>query len=106
MRKDKRPTHTSLVVDALRTWPGDLATIWELTHATGSTYNQVSAAVSHLKKHRVIDSISDDTGTWWYLTHEDGREWVRDERTPEERPRRPRNGGRYKSGARKALPGN
>lgn len=96
--KEKRPTHTSLVLDALTHWPSEFASARDLMAATGSNFNQISAALHHLRKRHAVDVVIERDGTgWWFATPgSDDRTRVCDERCPEDRPRRPRRGGRAK----------
>jgi hypothetical protein len=70
----------------------------DLMEATGSNVNQVTAALFHLRKQRVVDVVVETDGTgWWFLTGEDRRTYTVEERTPEGKPRRARR-------ARKVTP--
>lgn len=93
---DKRPTHTRLVFEALVRWPQDFASVSDLVLHTGSTFNQVSAALHHLRKRHAVDVVVERDGTgWWFATPgDDDRTRVLNERVPEDRPRRPRRGVR------------
>lgn len=95
IRRDKRPTHTHLVMDALTHWPNDFASVRELAEATGSRYNQVTAALFHLRKRRAVDVVVESSGTgWWFATpEEDDRSRRHEERAPETHPRKPRRSG-------------
>lgn len=99
-KADKRPTHTRLVLEALVCWPQDFASAHQLMEATGSSYNQISAALFHLRKRHAVDVVIEADGTaWWFATPgDDERTRVLDERTPEARPRRPRRGRIQKGG--------
>lgn len=90
--RDKRPTYTHLVLEALVHWPSDFATLRQLVQATGATVNQVPAALHHLRKRRAVDVVIESSGDgFWYATPEDDdRTRHLEERTPEERPRKPR----------------
>lgn len=90
--REKRPTHTHLVMEALTHWQNDFASIRELMEATGSKYNQVNAALFHLRKRRAVDVVIESDGTgWWFATpDDDNRIRPIDERRPEDKPRRTR----------------
>lgn len=91
-RRDKRPTYTHLVLEALVHWPSDFAALRQLVQATGANVHQVSAALHHLRKRRAVDVVIESNGDgFWYATpEEDDRLRTLEERTPEERPRKPR----------------
>lgn len=88
-KTNKRPTHTHLVLEALVHWPKDFASIRDLMEATGSAYNQVNAALFHLRNRHAVDVVIENDGkAWWFATPgSDERTHTVDERTPEERPR-------------------
>ena len=87
----KQPTHTSKVVDALAHAENDFMSLHQLMAATGSTNTQVSAALYHMRKFQVVDVVIEPDGTgWWFLTGDDQRTKIIDDRTPEVRSRRPR----------------
>lgn len=83
--RDRHPTHTCLVLEALVGWPQDFASIRDLMAATGSSYSQISAALFHLRnKHAVEVVIEHDGQAWWFATPgDDERTRVVDERVPE-----------------------
>lgn len=90
--KVKVPTCTSTVERLLRELD-DFATREDIIALTGETPNRVSAALHHLRKYKVVDVIIQPDGRgWWYIlpTISDQRNVVREEITPESRPRRPR----------------
>jgi hypothetical protein len=89
MHRIKVTTTTTLVLEAL-VRADDFRTARQLIADTGRSYNQVLAALHHLRKYHAIDSLESDGALWWYITGEDTRTTVRDERTPETRQRRPR----------------
>jgi len=91
---DKRPTHTALVLEALVRWPQEFASARDMVAATGSNFNQVSAALHHLRKRHAVDVVVELDGTgWWFATpSNDDRTHVVLERIPEDRPRKPRRG--------------
>lgn len=84
-RADRRPTHTRLVLQALADWQQDFASIRDLMAATGSSYNQVSAALFHLRARHAVDVVVERDGqAWWFATPgDDDRTKVVDERVPE-----------------------
>lgn len=88
-RASKRPTHTHLVLEALTHWSQDFASVHDIMAATGSQYNQVTAALFHLRKRHAVDVVIEADGkAWWFATPgSDDRTKTIEERTPEERPR-------------------
>lgn len=99
-KADKRPTHTHLVLEALVHWPQDFASVADLMAATGSQYNQVTAALFHLHKRHAVDVVIERDGkSWWFATPgDDNRTHTVDARTPEDRPRSRRKGRIQKGG--------
>lgn len=89
MRRARITTTTTLVMDALR-WADDFMTGAQLCEVTGRASNQVFAALNHLRKYNVVDSIASDGTLWWFATGDDSRSRVIDEKVPESKPRRPR----------------
>jgi hypothetical protein len=85
----KRPTWTHLVEEALRV-ADDFLSTKGLVERTGGSTNQVHAALWHLQRHRVVDSVAGPEGLFWFLRGEDLREREVGERTPEDKPRRAR----------------
>ena len=92
MRKLKVPTCTFTVENMLRELD-DFATREDIIALTGESPNRVSAALHHLRKYKVIDVIIQPDGRgWWFVLPEisDQRSVVKEEITPETRPRKPR----------------
>ena len=85
----KRPTWTHLVTEALRT-ADDFLSMEALKAATGGNTGQVTAALFHLQKCRVVDSVGGPEGLFWFYRGEDIRSRELDERVPEDKPRRQR----------------
>lgn len=81
-RAEKRPTWTHLTVKALGD-ADDFQTAPQLQAATGANYNQISATLVHLKKFEVVGCMESEGQLWWFLTGEDKRLQVTEERTPE-----------------------
>ena len=103
MRAHREPTHTSLVLEALRARDNFMGYA-DLRRATGLSANQVSAACYDLRKYRAIDVVVEADGQpWWFALPPESDQRYRPpaERTPESKPRRRRNGGRY---AKKVAP--
>ena len=91
-KQDKRPTWTSLILEAL-TKADDFMTAQQLCVATGANINQVSAALHHLRKRHAVDCLASDNQLFWFATPEgDDRERVVEERRPEEPGTRRRRG--------------
>ena len=90
MTKTKPPTWTHLVTEALRT-ADDFRSFTELRAATGARVNQLSAALWHLQRCRVVESVAGPGGLFWFYTGVgDTRCREVGERTPEAKPRRAR----------------
>lgn len=90
--KRKDPTWTSLVLGALRK-QDDFMDNAMLRAITGGNSNQVSAALIHLRKFRAVDVVVNPDGRgWWFALPpaQDARSTVHGERTPESKPRKPR----------------
>jgi hypothetical protein len=85
----KRPTWTHLVEEALRV-ADDFISAKGLVERTGGNSNQIHAALWHLQRHRVVDSVEGPEGLFWFLRGEDLREREVGERTVEDKPRRQR----------------
>lgn len=86
------PTHTSKVMDALTHCAEDFMTTQQLMEATGSAYNQCTAALFHLRRRGAVDVVVEADGRgWWFATPgDDDRTRIIEERTPEDKPRRRR----------------
>ena len=93
-RKEQVPTHTSKVSQALAECEEDFLSIRMLVERTGSTYNQVNAALFSMRKMGAVDVVVEDDGEgWWFITPaDDTRTKTVDLRTPEEQPRSKRKG--------------
>lgn len=98
VKKDPKPTWTSAVQRAMRE-ADDFVNAHQLRERTGGNADQVSAALSHLRKFEVVDSVESGGVLWWFLTGHDRRQQVVEERTPEVEPRKRKPG--YKSPRRK-----
>jgi hypothetical protein len=83
----KVPTWTHLTEEALRT-ADDFLSADQLRTLTGASQNQLSAALFHLQKRRVVDAVSGPSGLFWFYRGEDTRLYQHEERTPEAHPRR------------------
>lgn len=89
----KQPTWTHLVEEALRVADDFLPTV-RLRELTGANVHQLSAALHHLQKRKVIDAVSVQGGPYWFYLGQDTRTFSYEERTPETKPRRARRGQR------------
>lgn len=93
-RKNARrvPTHTSKIMDALTHCAEDFMTTQQLVEATGSAYNQCTAALHHLRRRGAVDVVVEADGRgWWFATPSgDDRTRILEERAPEDKPRRSR----------------
>lgn len=71
-KRVRQTTTTCLVEEALRGYD-DFLSIAMLSLYTRRSYNQISAALFHLREHRVVDVVVNPDGTgWWYaLPQED-----------------------------------
>lgn len=89
--KQKEPTVTSQVVEHL-TKRNDYVETHELCRELCESFNRISAALSHLRKHRAVDCIVDHGQVWWFIlpVEMDTRSHHVDQRAPETRPRKPR----------------
>jgi hypothetical protein len=85
----KRPTWTHLVEEALRT-ADDFVSMKALCEQTGGSPNQVSAALYSLQSYRVVDCVASPDGLHWFFRGEDSRCRSLEERTPEDKSRKPR----------------
>jgi hypothetical protein len=91
MPRTKKPTWTSLTVEAMRL-ADDFMSLEQLMVATGANGNQMRATLHWLQKAKVVDNVVSAGGLYWFLTGEDSRETTVDERTPEEPGTRRRRG--------------
>lgn len=92
MRRGAVVTWTCLVEEALRGCD-DFMDKQMLMKATGGSTNQVSAACHKLGEYGVIGVVINPDGKgWWYARppEDDRRAFVRSERVPEQKPRKPR----------------
>lgn len=89
---DRKPTWTSLTVQALRI-ADDFMNFAQLMAATGADANRMAATIHHLKEHRVIAAMDNDGVLWFYLTGEDTRTTTLGERVPEPKGNRTRGLG-------------
>ena len=81
---DKKPTWVHLVSQAMVEYD-DFMTAYDLIAATGGTINQVSAALSHLRKCKAADCLAVEGQLFWFDTSgSDTRLKTVDERVPEE----------------------
>lgn len=85
----KRPTWTHLVEEALRT-ADDFVSMKALCEQTKGSPNQVSAALYSLQSYRVVDCVASPEGLHWFFRGEDSRCRSLEERTPEDKSRKPR----------------
>lgn len=86
----KVPTCTTLVLEALRR-ADDFMTLAMIRESTGLDTCHASASLHHLRKHKAIECMESDGQLWWYATPDtDDRSRSLDERTPENKPRKPR----------------
>lgn len=74
----KQTTTTLLVLEALQN-ADDFLTAREIMRITGRESNRVTAALAHLRKHKVVECLEQDGQLFWYLTGEDDRETTREE---------------------------
>lgn len=90
-KADKRPTWTALVLKALVD-ADDFMNLSQIMEVTKATSRQASAAVCHLQKYKVIESVvGNDHKLWWFATPEyDSRLRHLEERVPEEKGNRTR----------------
>ena len=90
MKRQKEPTWTTLVLEALRS-SDDFMDYAMLIRETGGNYCQVSASCFSLREYRAIGvEITPDGKAWWYARppEDDARTRHLDERTPESKPRK------------------
>lgn len=89
---DRKPTWTSLTVDAL-TRADDFLNTRQIMAATSGSANQIAAALHHLKGFGVVAAMESDGVLWFYLTGNDTRSRVVGERVPEPEGNRARMSG-------------
>ena len=91
MRPAKPPTWTHLVTQALKA-ADDFRSCRDLVQALGGTSNQISAALHHLQKCRVVEAVEGPAGLFWFFRGLDGDPRCREvkERRVEDKPRRVR----------------
>jgi hypothetical protein len=64
-------THTYRVYQALLNTQQDFMNVAQLVKATGSNFNQVSAALFSLRKFQAVDVVIENDGVgWWFATPE------------------------------------
>jgi len=94
-RRPKVPTWVSLVHAEMRRVE-DFASVRQLQarlKAPNEQLNCIHAALSHLRKHQVVDVVVEVDGRgWWFLlpSGSDTRSRSVEERAPEEKPRKQR----------------
>lgn len=90
MRRFKQTTTTHLVLEAL-TRADDFRTARQLQEETGRNNNQVSAALSLLRRYKAVEAMAVEGTLWWYATPEnDTRSRRIEEKAPELKKRKPR----------------
>ncbi len=91
MRPSKPPTWTHLVTEALKA-ADDFRTMRQLAETLGGTTNQISAALYHLQKCKVVDAVEGPAGLFWFYRGPDGDPRCREvkERRVEDHPRKKR----------------
>lgn len=96
----KEPTKVSLVDKALKTADDFLTIEMVISRCHGAvTREQAAASLHHLKHHKAADVMAAEGGLWWYSTPStDNRTKHLDQRTPEERKRKPRRGRKNVAG--------
>lgn len=83
-RNPPKPTWTSLVMEYLQK-ADDFMTTDSIRKAVGGDFNQINAALSHLRKNRAVDFMVDRNVTYWFATPgEDQRSKTLDQRRPED----------------------
>ena len=85
MKADRRPTWTTKVLEEL-VRADDFLCLTEVMARTGASVNRATAALHHLSKCRVVESVVGGDGKlWWFATPaQDSRIRHIDERVPEE----------------------
>jgi len=88
----KEPTKVSLVEKTLKAADDFLTIGMVIARCHGAvTREQASASLHHLKHHKAADVMAAEGGLWWYHTPStDTRTKHLEQRTPEERKRKPR----------------
>lgn len=94
----KAPAITFLVQEALRV-ADEFLTFEEIRYTTQCTPNQVSAALYHLCKFKVVEALPQEEEVYYFLTGEDNRHRYLELRAKEEQPR-----NRRKANVRKVSP--
>lgn len=87
--RETKPAATWQVQQALAR-ADDFVTLAQVKQMTGLDSNHASAALHHLKKYHVVESMESDGHLWWYLTGRDDRTLVKEEVTVEDKPRKVR----------------
>lgn len=88
MTRFKERTRTSVVFGALMR-SDELMTGRQLMEATGLSSHDVFGSLAMLRNYHAVESLEDNGTLWWFATPDsDQRSCVREERTPEKRPRR------------------
>lgn len=92
---DRQPTWTAKAIGALKA-ADDFLNFQQLMTLTGANRDQLSAALHHLKtRAKAVDCLESEGHLWWFLTGEDARGRVVEERVPEPKGNR---GARKKPG--------
>lgn len=86
-RREKRPTYTSLVEEAMRQW-GEPVAANDLATLLGASKNVVSATLIHLASVGVARRVDGPRTQVWALTGNDLRTAVIEERAVETEPRK------------------
>lgn len=99
MRKQraKKPAATWQVQQAMAQLD-DFITMPQIRLLTGLSSNLASAALYHLKKYGVVDTVVSEGQLWWFLTGQDLRSHVKEEVVVEEKPRKPRRSRKLRNG--------
>lgn len=88
-RLDQEPTWT-VKIQRFLAQCDDFRNQTQIRAATGASPNQSLAALCHLRKHRVVDSVEADGQLWWFITGEDLRSKVVETRVLEPKGNRTR----------------
>jgi hypothetical protein len=89
----KQPTWTSLVLDQLEryTMQGEFRTMPQIAEELRAERNQISAALSLMRKYSAVDVVIQDGEGWWFATSKDDTRTKHiSVRTPESKPRKRR----------------